>query len=137
MSDTPGPAADQARYARLLAIGTSSGLALLVALFALYMLGIVEPQVAHERLPDLWTLPAERFLEEAGIRDGWGWVALVHRGDILTLVGIVALAICSVPCLVAVIPVYWAAGQRVLVAICAVEAVVIVFAASGLVGGGH
>jgi len=38
---------------------------------------------------------------------------------------------------VAVVPLYWVAGQRVLAAICVVEVAVIVFAASGLVGGAH
>ncbi|HQW37245.1 MAG TPA: hypothetical protein PLK52_01915 [Usitatibacteraceae bacterium] len=137
MSGAPQPAADQARYARLLAIGTHGGLALLVALFAIYMLGVVEPHVAHERLPELWKLPAKRLLEEAGIGGGWGWTALVARADILTLVGIVALAACSVPCLLAIMPVYWASGQRILFAICAFEVAVIALAASGLVSGGH
>lgn len=137
MTPTVAPAPDQARYARLLAIGTYTGLALLVILFGVYMLGIVEPHVAHDRLPELWRLPAGRFLEETGIAGGWGWTALVHRADILTLVGIVVLAFCSVPCLVAVMPLYWAAGQRMLMAICALEIAVIVAAASGLVSGGH
>ena len=129
--------ADQRRYARLLAFGTHAGLALLVLLFGLYMLGIVEPHVAHARLPELWKLPAQQFLEQTGVAGGWGWTALVHRGDILTLVGIVALAICSVPCLVAVMPVYWASGQKVLFAICVLEVAVILLAASGYIGSAH
>lgn len=137
MSDAIVTAPDQARYARLLAIGTHTGLALLVVLFGIYMLGIVEPYVAHERLPELWKLPASRFLEETGLAGGWGWTAHIGRADILTLVGIVLLAACSVPCLLAIMPVYWASGQRSLFAICALEVVVITLAASGLVGGGH
>ncbi len=137
MSEAVRPAQDQARYARLLAIGTHSGLALLVILFGIYMLGIVEPHVAHERLPELWKLPASRFLEETGLSGGWGWTAFIGRADILTLVGIVSLAACSVPCLLAIMPVYWASGQRILFAICALEVAVIGLAASGLVGGGH
>ncbi len=121
----------------MLAFGTNAGLVVLVVLFAVYMLGIVEPQVAHERLPVLWQLPAVQFLEESGIADGWGWIALLNRADVLTLVGIVALAFCSVACLLAVMPLYWAAGQRLLFAICALEVLVLLAAASGLVGGGH
>ena len=137
MSEAPRPAPDQARYARLLGIGTYAGLALLVLLFGIYMFGIVDPHVPHERLTQLWLLPADQFLEQSGIGGGWGWLALLQRADIVTLVGIVALAFCSVPCLVAVVPLYWVAGQRVLAAICVVEVAVIVFAASGLVGGAH
>lgn len=137
MNDVTRLAEDQLRYARVLAFGTNAGLGVLVVLFGIYVLGVVEPQVAHERLPALWQLPAARFLEEAGIADGWGWFVLLNRADVLTLVGIAALSICSVPCLLAVMPLYWAAGQRMLFVICALEVVVLLSAASGLIGGGH
>jgi hypothetical protein len=137
VSVSTSPVADQLRYARLLAIGTHAGLAILAILFGLYMLGIVEPHVPHARLPELWKLPAGEFLDQAGIEAGWGWTTHILRGDILTLVGIVILAFCSVPCLLAVMPIYWASGQRILFAICALEVAVIVLAASGVVGAGH
>jgi hypothetical protein len=131
------PAPDQERYARLLAIGTNTGLGMLVVLFAIYMLGVVDPHVPHERLPDLWHLPSSSFLELVRLEAGWGWTARLRHADILTLLGIVTLAFCSVPCLLAVMPVYWRSGQRMLFAICGLEVAVIVLAASGLVGGGH
>ena len=137
MTGVTGPAPDQERYARLLAIGTNTGLAMLVILFGIYMFGAVDPHVPHERLPDLWHLPANSFLELARLEDGWGWTARIAHADILTLVGIVTLAFCSVPCLIAVMPIYWRSGQRMLFAICGVEVVVILLAASGLLGGGH
>jgi hypothetical protein len=137
LSATAPPASDQERYARLLAIGTNAGLGMLIVLFAIYMFGVVDPHVPHERLPDLWHLPASSLLEIAGIEAGWGWTAIIHRADILTLVGIVTLAFCSVPCLLAIMPIYWASGQRMLFAICALEVAVIVLAASGIIGGGH
>ncbi len=137
MSGTEQAAPDQARYARLLAIGTNSGLGMLVVLFAIYMLGVVDPHVPHERLPDLWHLPSADFLELARLEAGWGWTARLRHADILTLLGIVTLAFCSVPCLLAVMPLYWRSGQRMLFAICGLEVLVIVLAASGIIGGGH
>jgi hypothetical protein len=137
MSGTTTPAPDQERYARLLAIGTNTGLAMLVILFGIYMVGAVDPHVPHERLPDLWHLPADDFLELARLEAGWGWIARIQHADILTLVGIVTLAFCSVPCLLAVMPIYWASGQRMLFTICAMEVAVITIAASGLISGGH
>ena len=50
MTGTAQPGSDQERYARLLAIGTNAGLAMLVVLFGIYMLGLVDPHVPHERL---------------------------------------------------------------------------------------
>lgn len=137
MSGTTQPDADQARYARLLAIGTNAGLGMLVVLFGIYMLGVVDPHVPHERLPDLWHLPSSDFLELARLEAGWGWTARLRHADILTMLGIVTLAFCSVPPLVAVMPIYWKSGQRLLFAICGLEVAVIVMAASGYLASGH
>ncbi len=112
-------------------------LALLVVLFAISMSGVVAPHVPHERLPDLWHLPSNDVLELVRLEAGWGWAARLHHADILTLVGIVTLAFCSVPCLLAVMPLYWKTGQRLLFAICGLEVVVIAIAASGYLAGGH
>jgi hypothetical protein len=137
MTGTAQPGADQERYARLLAIGTNTGLAMLVVLFGIYMLGLVDPHVPHERLPEIWHLPSSDFLELARLEAGWGWTARLRHADILTLVGIVTLAFCSVPCLLAVMPIYWRSRQRMLFAICGLEVVVITMAASGFLAGGH
>ena len=137
MTGTAQPGSDQERYARLLAIGTNTGLAMLVVLFGIYMLGVVDPHVPHERLPEIWHLPSSDFLELARLEAGWGWTARLRHADILTLLGIVTLAFCSVPCLLAVMPIYWRSRQRMLLAICALEVAVITLAASGLLSVGH
>ena len=137
MTGTAQPGSDQERYARLLAIGTNTGLAMLVVLFGIYMLGVVDPHVPHERLPEIWHLPSSDFLELARLEAGWGWTARLRHADILTLLGIVTLAFCSVPCLLAVMPIYWRSRQRMLFAICGLEVVVITMAASGFLAGGH
>lgn len=134
MSAAGRPAAEQARYARWLAYGTRLGFAMLVLGFAAYVAEIVEAHVPIERLPDLWHLPAEDFLIAAGIEPGWGWAALAHRGDVMNLLGIAVLASVSVPCLLAVIPLYRARGERIFVAICVLEIAVLALAASGLLG---
>jgi hypothetical protein len=128
---------DQLRYARILAIGTNTGLAILVVLFGVYVLGVIEPHVPHERLPDLWHLPSNEFLDLVKLEAGWGWATRLQHADILTLIGIITLAFCSVPCLIAVMPVYWRSGQRILFGICLLEVLVMVMAASGYLAGGH
>lgn len=132
-----GIGADQRAYARLLAIVTNAGLAALTLFFAAYVFGLLDPHVPHDRLPELWRLPAADFLQAVGLAPGWGWTAWLHRADILTLVGIAALAFASVPCLAVIMPVYWRARQRALLLICAFEILVILLAASGFVSGGH
>lgn len=135
--DDRGIGPDQRRYARLLSLITHLSFGLLAVLFLLYMAGIIEPHVAHDRLPELWKLPANEFLSRTGIGPGWGWAAWLHRGDVLTLVGIAALAFASVPCLLGILPFYWADRHYPLLGICVLEVVVIVLAASGIIAGGH
>ena len=123
---------DQERYARVLAWGSYAGLALLVVFFVIYMVEVVPPLVPHERLPELWSAPSSEFLRGAGVAPGWDWTRLVHHADVLNLVGIAMLALCSVPPIAAIMPLYWASHRWALVAICGLELAVIALAASGL-----
>ena len=140
MSERPGSALqpiEQLRYAKLLDWGARAGLVVLVLSFAAYVLGLAESHVPVERLPELWEHPVARYLELTDSPIGWGWLALVHRGDIAGLVGIAILAGCSIVCLLAVVPLYARRGDRAFVALCLAEVAVVVLAASGWLAGGH
>lgn len=128
---------EQSIYATVLAWGTGIGFVMLVAGFALYAGGIVAPHVPTENLPGLWSLSSTEFLRETGQADGWGWIRLAHRGDLMNLAGIAWLAGCSVGCLAAVMPTYRARGDRIYMTLCLLEIAVIALAASGLLAGGH
>ena len=128
---------EQLRYARLLNWCTRVGLVVLLLSFAAYVFGLAESHVAPERLPELWIHPVGRYLELTDSPTGWGWLALVHRGDVAGLLGIAILAGSSVLCLLALVPLYWARGDRRFVAICLAEVAVVVLAASGWLAGGH
>lgn len=129
--------AEQLRYAHLLDWGTRIGLIVLLLSFAAHVTDALQPHVPLERLPQLWTLPVRHYLIEAQMPTGWGWLALVHRGDILGLAGIAILAGCSIFCLLALVPLYGARGDKAFVAICLAEVAVVVLAASGWLAGGH
>lgn len=123
---------DQERYARVLSWGSHIGLAVLVAFFAIYILEVVPPLVPHEQLSELWSSPSSEFLGGAGVEKGWDWARFIHHGDVLNLVGIAILALCSVPPIAAIMPLYWASRRRAVFVVCALELVVIAVAASGL-----
>ncbi|MDP1900570.1 MAG: hypothetical protein Q8K96_08970 [Rubrivivax sp.] len=128
---------EQLRYARLLDWGTRVGLVILLLSFAAYVLGLAESHVPPQQLPELWGHPVGRFLELTGTPTGWGWLALVHRGDIAGLLGIAILAGSSVLCLLALVPLYMARKDKAFVAICLAEVAVVALAASGVLSGGH
>ncbi len=135
-SATPQPAA-QRRYSWLLGWGARIGLLALVASFTAYLLGWLAPHVPLEQLPGLWNQPVAIYLQRTGTPTGWGWLALAHKGDLANLVGIALLAGCSLPPLLAVIPLYLKQRDRTLAAICALEVAVVVLAASGVLTAGH
>jgi hypothetical protein len=128
---------EQERYAQWLAWGTRAGLAVLLPSFTAYVLGLAEPHVAVLRLPELWVHPVGRFLELSGSPTGWSWLALVHRGDIASLLGIAILAGSSVLCLLALVPLYLTRGDKAFAAVCVAEVLVVLLAASGWLAGGH
>lgn len=130
-------APEQLRYARVLDWGSRIGLVVLVLSFAAYMLGLAEAHVPVERLPEVWQHPVGRYLELTNSPTGWGWLALVHRGDVAGLVGIVILAGCSLVCLLALVPLYLRRGEKVLAGLCVAEVAVVLLAASGVLGAGH
>jgi hypothetical protein len=105
-----GPSPEQLRYARILGYGMKAGLLLLVVTFGAYVANALPVQVPFESLPRLWALPVGDYLRESGMPPGWGWLALLDKGDVLALTGIALLAGISVPCLVLLLPVY--AGRR-------------------------
>jgi len=140
MKNLGGPVAqppEQMRYATWLDWGTRVGLVVLLASFAAYVLGLAESHVPVSRLPELWVHPVGRFLELTNSPTGWGWLALVHRGDIAGLLGIAILAGSSVACLLALVPLYLARGDRAFAAVCLAEVAVVLLAASGWLSGGH
>ena len=124
---------EQEIYSRWLGWGTRAGLALLVASFAAYLLGLLPAQVPIESLPEYWTLPASEYMQRAGIAPGWGWIALAWHGDLLNLAGIALLAGCSIPCLAAVVPAFRARREMAFMWICVAEIVVLLLAASGFI----
>jgi hypothetical protein len=128
---------EQLLYAALLGWSTRAGLLVLLLSFAAYVTGVSPSFVPLERLPSLWSLPVAQFLAATGTPTGWGWLALLRHGDVQGLAGIAILAGCSVPCLLALVPLYAARRERAFVAVCLAEVAVVVLAASGVLASGH
>lgn len=126
---------EQLRYARWLDWGTRIGMVLLVASFTLYAAGVLPSQVAPHELPQLWSQPVGDYLRATGTATGWAWIAQLAQGDRLALLGIAWLAACSIPCLLALLPLV--RHDRRFAALCVAEALVIAAAASGWITAGH
>ena len=129
--------AEQTVYARWLEWGTRVGLWLLIAAFAAYAFGVLEPHVELSRLPALWGLPAERYQAMAGAPAGWGWLGFLDKGDHLNLLAVALLSMITVVCYLRILPLHLRRGERLLAAMILAQILVLLAAASGALAGGH
>jgi len=135
--DLKGISPEQQVYARWLDWSTRVSLAVLIAAFLAYAVGPLAPAVAVDDLPRLWVLPVERYLEATGVPSGWGWVAMLAKGDYLNLVGVALLGFVTVLCYLRVLPLLLTRGERLQAAFAVAQVAVLLLAASGLLAGGH
>jgi len=126
---------DRLIYARWLGVGTRLALTLLIATFAVYALGLLEPLVPLHALPELWRLPVGEFIAATGAPTGWGWLARLGAGDYLNLASVAFLGGVSIVCYLRIVPHYWREGDRALAWLGIAQVAVLLAAASGLISG--
>lgn len=119
-------------YAAWLGWGTRIGFAVLVVTYFVYVTGILPAAIAPERLPQLWGLSLGEYLAETHAPTGWGWLALIDKGDVLNLAGVAILAASTLACYLRMLPIFARARERAFVAICVAEIIVLVAAAAGI-----
>lgn len=128
---------EQKVYADLLDVGMKVGLVMLVISFAVYVLGIVEPHVPLESLPQYWSMPVSEYLRQANVGTGWSWLGLVGKGDFMNFAGIAFLSAITIVCYVRILPMTLRQGEKLFTSILAVEALVLTLGASGILVAGH
>jgi hypothetical protein len=125
-------------YATWLDWGMKIGFVLLVASFAMYVLGIAKPHIPLEQLPQYWSMPVNEYLKATQLDTGWSWLYLVHKGDFMNFIGIAFLSGVTIVCYLRILPIYFSRKDMVYFTVSVIEVLILVLAASGvLVGGGH
>lgn len=124
-------------YARWLDWGTRAGLAVLVASFFAYAFGLAAPHVPFDELAKVWSLPVGQYRAAVGAPAGWDWLPLATRGDYLNYFGIAFLALVTALCYLRILPLLVARNDRIYAFIAALEIVVLLAAAAGIVGAPH
>ena len=142
---TPEANEEQLLYAKILEIGMYIGLVLLLVTFILYITGIMAPAVPIEQLPQYWTMNVHDYVEAVNHnflhRDhgvtGWGWLAVVGKGDFVNFLGIAFLSGVTIVCYIGIIPTLRRTKQTAYLWMAIAEVVVLVLAASGILAVGH
>jgi hypothetical protein len=129
---------EQMAYAKVLSIGMWFGLALLIVTFFVYISGAIPTYVPIDDLPKYWTMRVHDFNAALHAPTGWGWTALVGKGDYLNFIPIAILAGLTILCYLVILPILARKKDTPYIIIALVEVAVLALAASGLLKvGGH
>jgi hypothetical protein len=134
----PQATEEQVLYADILNKGMIVGLIGLVVTFIIYGAGILKPVIPLEEVQNYWVMPVADYLEQTGIHAGWAWLGNLGKGDMLNFLPIAFLSLLTIVCYLAIIPGLLKKKDTAYVVLAIVEVVVLVVAASGILGsGGH
>ena len=127
----------QEAYARWLEISVRIAFAASLASFLVYASAVLPAFVALEELPALWGLPVDRYLEKTGAPSGWGWLPLIAFSDYLSLACMALVAMVTLACYLAILPLLLRLGERLQAALAGAQVLVLLVAASGFLAGGR
>ena len=128
----------QLRYADTLFYGALLGFVTMLITYALYVFGVLTPQIPLDEMPRMWSQSAAAYRAAGNIPQGWGWLALVGKGDLCNFIGIAFLAALTIICFVQLAIGLLRQKQWIMAIIAILEVLVLSLAASGvLVAGGH
>ncbi len=129
---------EQIAYAGVLNIGMWLGLAILVVTFFIYVSGTPSCHVPIDDLPKYWSMKSKDFIHTCNAPTGWGWAAMLGKGDYLNFFGIAILAGLTILCYAVILPILIRKKDTPYVVIAILEIAVLALAASGLMKtGGH
>ena len=132
------PMPEQLAYANLLFIGAWLGIALMIVTYFIYIGGIFPSHVDISVITQNWDKGTDEFLKIIDGPHGWGWTALLNKGDFLNYVGLVFIATLTIICYIFLIVGYGKIKDWAFFVICIIEVLVLTVAASGILGsGGH
>ncbi len=127
----------QLRYANMLNYGSIVGFVILLISFAVYLLSILDPYISVDKLVTTWHLSSAEFNALHNVPSGWGWVSLLSKGDFSNFAGIAILAGITILCYAQLALDCMREKEKLMMIIAILEVLVLVFAASGIVGGAH
>jgi hypothetical protein len=129
---------EQILYANILNKGMLIGLLGLIVTFIIYGAGIFEPKIPLEQVQNYWVMPVSDYLQLSGLSAGWSWLVNLGHGDMLNFLPIAFLSLLTIVCYLAILPGLMRKKDTAYVVLVIVEVVVLIVAASGILGaGGH
>jgi hypothetical protein len=130
------PSREQIIYANLLLMGMLAGIIVMIITYAIYVTGILPSHVDMQLITANWGKGIHEYLEITHSPHGWGWTALLMKGDFLNYIGFVLLALMTIFCYLILVRGYFRKKDWIFGVISILEILVLSLAASGILGGG-
>ncbi|MGD9216901.1 MAG: hypothetical protein PVJ84_18965 [Desulfobacteraceae bacterium] len=135
---SPKPSREQIIYANLLLMGMVAGIIVMMITYAIYLAGFLPPHVDLNVISANWGKGIHDYLEITHSPHGWGWAALLLKGDFLNYIGFTLLGLMTIFCYLVLVRGYLCKKDWIYAVISVLEILVLSLAASGILGsGGH
>jgi hypothetical protein len=129
---------EQIIYANLLLMGMVAGIIVLVITYVIYLTGMLTPHVDLQVITANWGKGIHEYLEITHSPNGWGWLALLGKGDFINYIGFTLLGVMTIICYLVLVRGYAREKNWIFAVISILEILVLSVAASGILGsGGH
>lgn len=125
----------ETKYGRILHYLVLAGFVFLGITFLIYALALLPSYMDAHRVPEVWHLPADEAAAETARPHFWAWVTNLHRADLLSLGSLAVLSAVTPVGFLFLTVLFLRRRDYAYAAMVAAEIVVLVFAASGVIGG--
>ncbi len=127
----------QLDYAAVLGVCSTIGMLFIAAGYLIYLSGFLPSAAPASEVAMHWHLKASEFHKAVQVPSGWNWVTDLGRGDVLSYASINYLALVTVICLSWIVPSFIREKDRIYTVMTILQVAVLLFAAAGIVSGGH
>ena len=127
----------QLAYAGILGKATTLGIALIIAGYAIYVFQLIPLSVPIEHVADNWHLRAAEFHQQIDAPLGWSCFSAPGYGDTVSYITLIYLGSVTMLCLFVAGLAFLREKNGIYTAISFIQLLVLIFAAAGIVSGGH
>ena len=132
------PSKEQIIYANLLLMGMLAGIIIMTVTYTIYLTGILPSHVDMQLISTNWGKGVHEYSEITHSPLGWGWIALLGKGDFINFIGFTLLGTLTIFCYLVLVRGYYREKNWIFTIISVLEILVLSLAASGILGsGGH
>jgi hypothetical protein len=119
-------------------MGMLAGIVIMMVTYAIYLTGLLPSYVDMQTITANWGKGIHDYLEITHSPNGWGWVALLLKGDFLNYIGFALLGLMTIICYLVLVRGFLRKKDWIYAVISILEILVLSLAASGILGsGGH